>query len=445
MNTDTIFALSTILGKSGVAVIRISGPHCIEVAEKFGISHLLIHQSLKKARIKSSVDGSIIDECMVAYFQAPNSFTGEDILELQTHGSIAVVKKVLEELANIDGCRIAEPGEFSKRAFLNEKMDLVVAEGLAELIESETEVQRQIAMRQFQGEQSTLYGEWRESLIGILSHLEALIDFPTDDIPESALESAQNKISQLSKSMKHHLSQGDVAEVLHRGIRVAIVGEPNAGKSTLINALARRDVAIVSDIAGTTRDVIEVRLDLKGYPFILFDTAGIRETEDIIETEGVKRAINALRSANFVIHVIDRLDSKGSDLIHSEVLAADIPFVKIYNKSDLILQDKKISSEHSGASLSLRNNADVDKIIDVLIKFALEHYAPSSEPLLASLRHRKLIEEATHNLDAFNTPSPLDLSTEYVRRAEVCMSQIIGKIDVDELLSIIFSSFCIGK
>jgi tRNA modification GTPase len=446
MNNKTIFALSTILGKSGVAVIRVSGEKALGVARSFGIKKELEHQTIRKVTITSPIDGAVIDQCMAAFFKGPNSFTGEDVLELQTHGSIAVVKRILNELAELEECRVADPGEFSRRAFMNSKMDLVMAEGLADLIDAETELQRQIAMRQMQGEQSNLYSSWREELLQILSKLEALIDFPTDDIPESELQRAEEKITGLANSMKHHLSQNDVAEVIHRGVRVAIVGAPNAGKSSLINALARRDVAIVSDIAGTTRDIIEVKLDLKGYPFIFFDTAGIRESGDVIEAEGIKRAKSALRDANFCIHVIDRVDNDESASIQKDVEYLSIPYVKLYNKSDMLATLPEAKSDSLTISLKSDNkDAHIDDLIKLLIQFAVDHYTPSLEPLLSCVRHKKLIEESIYYLSMFDSRQPLDIASEYVRRATQSISQIIGNIDVEDVLDIIFSNFCIGK
>ncbi|MCE2991821.1 MAG: tRNA uridine-5-carboxymethylaminomethyl(34) synthesis GTPase MnmE [Candidatus Jidaibacter sp.] len=441
---DTVYALSTLLGKSGVAIIRVSGSAYFEIAKKYDFADKLIPNKLFRQNLISFKDGSLIDECMIVYFKSPHSFTGEDILEFHTHGSVAVIKKLLSELSTFKNVRLADQGEFSKRAFLNGKLDLSQAEGLAALIEAETEMQRQVASRQMAGEQSSLYENWRHMLIKILAKLEALIDFPTEDIPADVLNNAANEIANISKSICKHLKQKNSAEIIKRGIRVCIIGEPNAGKSTLINAIARRDVSITSQIAGTTRDVIEVRVDIAGFPFIFYDTAGIRESEDAIEKEGVKRAYNALEDADLCLLVSDSVTCIPEKLLnHIRILNKDYKIVR--NKIDLATDLIKDSDGIINVSLLENDEAALELIISYLEEYASKTFTPSLEPLIASERHRVLLIESVTYLDAFNIEYPIDISSEYVRMAANSLGQIMGKIDVEEILDTIFSSFCIGK
>ena len=275
MDNQTIYALSTVYGKSGVAVIRISGNNALAALKKM--------TSLDTTKIKpryayfvslKNNEGNTLDKCLILYFKAPNSFTGEDIVEIQTHGSKAVISGVLSTLAQIEGFRMAEPGEFSTRAFYNGKMDLTEAEGLADLIDAETSEQQKYAMRQMEGGLKNLYDDWRDQLLKILAHLEAFIDFPDEDIPNNVMSEMKNNVFKLENSVYEHLKSDNIGERLREGFRVVIVGPPNAGKSSLLNAIANREAVIVSDIAGTTRDAIDIHLDIKGYPVMFSDTAG---------------------------------------------------------------------------------------------------------------------------------------------------------------------------
>lgn len=476
LTNDTIFALSTILGKSGVAIVRVSGPACLHIAKAFDLDSKIAHGKLTRHNLISMSDKNLIDDCLIAYFKSPKSFTGEDVLEFHTHGSVAIIKKLLNELSLLGNVRMADPGEFSKRAFMNGKMDLSQAEGLAALIEAETEIQRQVAARQMLGEQGSLYQEWRKNLIEILAHLEALIDFPTDDIPSAVLEQTSKKISTILASIKHHLAQDDRSEVVQRGIRVAIIGEPNAGKSSLMNAIAKRDVAITSEIAGTTRDIIEAKLDIAGFPFIFYDTAGIRDSTDIIEQEGVKRSYRALKDSDLCLLVVDASAPRIRRTLIDNIKDSGKPYLVIYNKVDLVdntlndalLPDNKhidqylLSSEdtlmqalQNKANLNLdlhqikisllKDASPVECLVNQLKKYATKTYTPVAEPLLTTQRHRTLLGEAKEYLEKFNLEHSIDISSQYVRMAANSLGQIVGKIDVDEVLDTIFSAFCIGK
>ncbi|MBR2033357.1 MAG: tRNA uridine-5-carboxymethylaminomethyl(34) synthesis GTPase MnmE, partial [Alphaproteobacteria bacterium] len=294
MDNQTIYALSTVFGKSGVAIIRISGEDALQAIAKLSS----INTSTIKPRYAYfttlKYKNNILDKALVLYFKAPYSFTGEDVVELHIHGSRAVISSVVDVLSDINNFRLAEPGEFSKRAFYNQKMDLTEAEGLADLIDAETSEQQKFAIRQMEGSLKNLYESWRETLLGILAHIEAYIDFPEEDIPDNIVYDMKNTVFKLSKDIAEHISTGNSGERLREGFRVVIVGPPNAGKSSLLNTITKRNAVIVSDIAGTTRDAIDIHLDLGGYPVILTDTAGLRETEELIEQKGIEIAFEKM-------------------------------------------------------------------------------------------------------------------------------------------------------
>ncbi len=449
MLNKTIYALSTILGKSGVAIVRVSGEACLDIARAYHFENKVTHGKLFKHKLHSTKDKVLIDDCLIVYFKSPKSFTGEDVLEFHTHGSVAIIKRLLAELALFDNVRIASPGEFSRRAFMNGKIDLSQAEGLAALIESETEVQRQVATRQMLGEQGSLYANWRNELIDILAKLEALIDFPTDDIPEDILDTASRKIFTILASINHHLSQDNRSEVIQRGIRVAIVGNPNAGKSSLLNAIAKRDVAITSEIAGTTRDIIEIKVDISGFPFIFYDTAGIRDSDDLIEREGVKRSYRAIEDSDLCLLVVDASTMESLNSILDYIRKLNKRCLIIFNKIDIISNDQNEDYYNLGLdciSMSLlRDPTAVENLIDYLKIYATENYTPISEPLLTNQRHKAHLNEARNYLASFNLDYSIDISSQYVRMAANSLGHIVGRIDVEEVLDTIFFAFCIGK
>ena len=306
MSNDTIYALSTVAGKSGVAVFRISGDAsfaAVSQLTKLAVEKIVPRRAYYAAVYDSA--GLHLDNALILCFKAPSSFTGEDTVEFHTHGSRAVIESMLDSLGKISGFRLAEPGEFSRRAFYNGKMDLTEAEGLADLIDAETREQQKYALRQMGGELKNLYDGWREKLVNILAYLEAYIDFPDEDLPAGLTAELEAKAADVLAEIEKHLKQSEYGEHLHEGFRAVIVGEPNAGKSSLLNTLARREAVIVSDIAGTTRDAIDIYMDLNGYPVIFTDTAGLRTTDEQIEKKGIEIAYDKAEKADLIIALVD--------------------------------------------------------------------------------------------------------------------------------------------
>lgn len=439
MTQDTIFALSTVLGKSGIAVIRISGPQAFAVLADFQVKKKLEHGHFIFAKIFHPQNGNHLDDVIILGSRAPNSFTGEDTIELHLHGSVAVIKDILSALSKLSYLRFALPGEFSKIAFLNGKLDLTKAEALVNLINSETTIQKEIALRQLGGELENLYESWRLQMIGILAKLEALIDFPDEDIPQSLLGQLAHDIKQLSEKIYEHLHSASRGETITRGIKIAIIGAPNVGKSSLLNALAKRDVAIVSDIAGTTRDVIEVKMDLNGFPIILYDTAGLRDASDVIESEGIKRAINTSRASDISLYVVDSTAPESQQIVPQ---AHEKPYLVLKNKSDLQKGEILLANE---MLLSVKTGEGLDELIKKLANMIEEIYTPSHEPMITSERYRQHLSKSFDLLKCFNLQTTLEISAEYVRLATKEIGQITGKVEVEEVLDEIFSSFCIGK
>lgn len=434
----TIFALATPPGKSGVAIIRISGEKAF-----ICLDHLIAGSKPKPryASLHTLIDHStnqIIDKAIILTFLAEHSFTGENIVELHIHGSRAVINILMKFLGKIDDFRLANPGEFAKRAFLNGKMDLTAAEGLADLIEAETLIQQQQAMRQVQGKLADLYEQWRKKLISVLALVEAFLDFPEDDLPSDIIAELNNEVGTLKFDINAHLNDKHKGEILRRGIYVAIIGAPNVGKSSLLNYLAKKDVAIVSNIAGTTRDVIEVNLDLDGYPVTIADTAGIRESQDIIEQEGINRAIKRAENADIKIVMLAADDSSS---FNQEILnMADEKAIILLNKID-----KQRNSLDGALRISIEKNIGLDSFLEQLLNLVIEKFSPSADPIITRERHRYFLNNAYESLDRFNLDNPLELAAEDLRLAARSLGQIVGTIEVEQILDEIFSKFCIGK
>ena len=447
MDNQTIYALSTVYGKSGVAVIRISGAKAKEAVAKLTN---LKEKSLKPryayfTDIKDIVSRETLDKCLLLYFKAPHSFTGEDIVEFQTHGSKAVIASVLENLSKIPDFRMAEPGEFSRRAFHNGKMDLTEAEGLADLIDSETSEQQKYAMRQMEGGLKNLYDGWREELIKIMAYLEAYIDFPDEDIPQELVDKLLNDVFKLKTAISEHLNTDSIGERLREGFRVVIVGPPNAGKSSLLNTVVNREAAIVSSIAGTTRDAVDVHLDIKGYPVMFTDTAGIREVEEEIEKQGIEIAFRKIADADLVICLFDA--SKDSVQIFDNIKNSfKNKAIYIANKSDNLTFEQCSELKKQGCVvISAKHKQGIADLMEVIYQQIKERFTANSNLLITRQRYREALVETLDNLERFSFGKEIELSAEDIRLAARALGKITGRIEVDDILNKIFGSFCIGK
>lgn len=445
----TIFALSSGKGKAGVSVIRVSGPET-----KSAILKLIKLDKCPEPRMATlkwfydPLTGNRLDHGLVIFFPGPNSFTGEDVAEFHIHGGYAVVAGFLEALSNIDGLRPAEAGEFTRRAFDNGKMDLTAAEGLADLINAETEGQRRQALRQMDGNLAELYEGWRHEMISAMAYLEADIDFADEEIPDDVTERIRPIVEKLHEKITNHLADGHRGERLRHGLQVVILGAPNAGKSTLLNYLSKREVAIVSDIAGTTRDTLEVHLDISGYPVSIIDTAGIRTTEDTIEVEGIKRAVKRAEDADLKIIIIDGSENQAID---PQMLShMDDDTMVIINKLDLgqmnigaDLPENIIGKWH----LSVKEGDGLDNFMTAFEMAVDQRMGLSDTPSLTRTRHRQNLQNALEHMDRFLNAGhfELELLSEDLRMAARDIGKITGYVDVEDILEKIFTEFCVGK
>jgi tRNA modification GTPase len=426
---DTIFALATARGRSGVAVIRVSGPQAFQAAS--GLAGDLPPPGEARLRKLLDTDGGVIDEALVLVFERPRSFTGEDVVELHLHGSVAVIATVERLLADSGLARPAEAGEFTRRALQNDRMDIAQVEGLGDLLSAETEAQRVQAMRLMQGALGDRAAEWRASLLKALALVEVTIDFADEEVPTDVLPEVSDLIEKTLSNLRREITGSKIAERVRGGFEVAILGAPNAGKSTLLNALAGRDVAITSSIAGTTRDVIEVRLDLGGVPVTLLDTAGIRDTEDEIERIGVERTRQRAGDADLRIWI--RSEGERDE---SYILDAD----------DIVVLGKQDTWVEGG--ISGRTGAGVDELLDAVRAVLSQRMARVGTA--THLRHRTAMRSAVaslekaHELLATLRDTP-ELAAEEIRNATRSLDSLTGRIDVEAVLGEIFSSFCIGK
>jgi tRNA modification GTPase len=441
-HADTIYALATPPGRSGVAVVRISGPEARLALEA------LTQRALPKPRVATlrrlvGEDEVPIDDAFVLWFSAPHSFTGEDVAELHLHGGPAVIAAALGALAAQDGLRLAEPGEFTRRAFDNDKLDLAQVEGIADLIAAETEMQRRQALRQSAGHLSAWLDEERATLVRVLARLEAFIDFPDEDVPDQLYSSINAEIRDLANVLGKELRDRS-GEILREGLEIAILGAPNVGKSSLLNALAKREAAIVSSIAGTTRDVIEVRMDLKGFPVTLADTAGLRATADEIEAEGVKRALARAEHADVKLLVFDggawpAVDPETAKLIDDNALC-------VVHKADVLEEPEPIAIQgRATLRLSSRTGLGLDSLVEELGKRAIVTMGQGTGAFVTRARHRAAMEEAKAALDRALKATQPELKAEDLRLAARAIGRIAGRVDVEEVLDLIFKEFCIGK
>ena len=427
---DTIYALASGSYRAGVAVVRVSGSLALATIQKLSNRSDF---TPRRSYFLTFAEGVKIDQGIGIYFKSPASFTGEDVVEYHLHGGRAVIDGLLAALSRIAGCRMALPGEFTKRAFENGKMDLTEAEAVADLIAAETESQRLLALDQISGSLSRLYRDWTDRLTKILAHQEADIEFPEDDLPQGLSNSLTDGIVRLRGEIAAHLDDNRRGERLRDGVRVAIIGAPNAGKSSLLNALARRDAAIVSSEAGTTRDIIEVHLDLGGYPVILADTAGLRDTDNKIEAEGIRRAQDAARKADIRIALFDSTQEMDADT--KAMIDADT--IVVHNKSDLAVKD--------GIAISAETGAGMDGFLKTLTLRVEDIFKGSSGPVLTRARHREALNEALQSIIRSLEATMPELAAEDLRLALRSIGKVTGHVHVEELLDRIFRDFCIGK
>jgi len=442
----TIFALSTGPGVSGIAVIRVSGEKTRRIIE------LLTHKRIPKARtatlrklykIKNS---ELIDEGLILWFPGPQSYTGEDMAEIHVHGSKAVVEALHTSLLCIENCRLAEPGEFTKLAFQNGKINLLQAESIADLISSETEIQRQQAIKIMNGKSADQFNILREKLLKTLSYVEAKIDFPDEDLPNNILDEIKKNSDDVIKRVEKILNDQRVGERIREGFKIAIVGPTNAGKSSLLNHLSNRDVAIVSEIAGTTRDVIEIHLNIEGYPVIISDTAGIRDSKDEIEKKGIKLSLNRAEEADLKLVVVDAKNLEFTDVL-KDLLKENA--ILVINKSDLL--DKQINSEIKKMNhvlISIKDNKNIDQLILEIKNNLKNKFITSDDILITRARHRQHLQQCLDHLNNFNQKKEIedfDKAAEDLRLATRHLGMIVGKVGVEEILGSIFNDFCIGK
>ena len=442
----TIFALSTGPGVSGVAIIRISGSDASSVIEKLTGKNLPKPRMATLRKINNINTSELIDEAIILWFPGPHSYTGEDMAEIQIHGGKAVVMALQNEISKIKNCRLAEPGEFTKLAFQNGKINLLKAESISDLISAETEIQRLQAVKIMKGNSSEKFNELREKLLKILSFVEAKIDFPDEDLPEENLNNIKKVSQDVISEINKILNDQKVGEIIREGFKIAIVGPTNAGKSSLINNLSNRDVAIVSEIAGTTRDVVETHLNIDGYPVIISDTAGIRDSKDEIEKKGIKLSLKKAENADLKLVVVDakNIDLSGflNDLLKKNAIL-------VVNKSDLL--EEKLDPEISKLNhvqISLKDNFNIDKLITKIKNNLKNKFISEEDILITRERHRQHLVQCVNHLTNFldkNDKKDFDKAAEDLRLATRHLGMIVGKVDVEEILGSIFNDFCIGK
>jgi tRNA modification GTPase len=442
----TIFALSTGPGVSGVAIVRISGPEASNVIESLTGKEVPKPRMATLRKINNTNTSELIDEGIIIWFPGPESYTGEDMAEIHIHGGKAVILALQNEISKNKNCRLAEPGEFTKLAFLNGKINLLKAESLADLISAETEIQRLQAVKIMKGKSSVKFNELREKLLKLLSFVEAKIDFPEEELPDENIKKLKKDSTEVLNEIKKILDDQRVGEMIREGFKIAIVGPTNAGKSSLLNNLSNREVAIVSEIAGTTRDVVETHLNIDGYPVIISDTAGIRESKDEIEKKGIKLSLNKAENADLKLVVVDAksvvLSGFLNDLLKNNAIL-------VINKSDLLkdkLDDQVTKFDH--VLISLKENSNIDQLISKIKNNLKNKFVSADDILITRERHRQHLDQCVDHLNNFlkkNDKKDFDKAAEDLRLATRHLGMIVGKVDVEEILGSIFNDFCIGK
>ena len=442
----TIYALSTGPGVAGIAIIRISGPDVLRVIKSLTGKEIPKPRMATLRKINYINTSELIDEGIILWFPGPESYTGEDMAEIHIHGGKAGVLAVQNEISKIKNCRLAEPGEFTKLAFQNEKISLLKAESIGDLISAETEIQRLQAVKIMSGQSSDKFNELREKLLKLLSFVEAKIDFPEEDLPVENLKKIKQESSDVLNEINKILNDQKVGEIIREGFKIAIVGPTNAGKSSLLNNLSNREVAIVSEIAGTTRDVVETHLNIDGYPVIISDTAGIRDSKDEIEKKGIKLSLKKAENADLKLVVVDAKTIDLSGFLN-EFLKNDS--ILVVNKSDLLHEElspdiKKLNH----VLISLKDNLNIDKLIEKIKENLKNKFISEEDILITRERHRQHLIQCVEHLKNFadkNDKNDFDKAAEDLRLATRQLGMIVGKVDVEEILGSIFNDFCIGK
>lgn len=440
---DTIFAVATAPGRAGVAVVRLSGPDAGAIAEKLAGP---LPQARKAAlRLFSDNIGNPIDRGLLLWFPQPNSFTGEPVAEFHLHGGRAVLERMLQVLGQFSGARPAQAGEFTRRAFDHGKLDLTAVEGLADLVAAETEAQRRQALRQMEGRLGAIYEAWRARLLQALAYFEAQIDFADEELPDGLTANADQALRVLRAEMQAHLADGFRGEILRSGFRITILGAPNVGKSSLLNMLVKREAAIVTPQAGTTRDVIEVNLDLGGYLVSVADTAGLRQTRDVIEAEGIRRAKAEAARSDLKLLIFDAACWPGGE---TETLQwRDAAAVCVINKIDLHPEKAGQASAQGFIAISLRTGVGVELLLERLQSAVGARLEGDEAPGLTRERHRRELGECVACLDRGlqNEGAAAELVAEDVRLAMRALGRITGRADVEDMLDVLFGELCIGK
>ncbi|MDC3119624.1 tRNA uridine-5-carboxymethylaminomethyl(34) synthesis GTPase MnmE [Candidatus Pelagibacter sp.] len=442
----TIYALSSGPGISGISVIRVSGKNTSKVIMQLTGKELPQPRVATLRKINKINTSELIDEGIILWFPGPESYTGEDMAEIQVHGSKAVIDAIHDNISNIDNCRLAEPGEFTKLAFQNGKINLLKAESIADLISSETEIQRQQAIKIMKGRSADQFNFLREKLLKTLSYVEAKIDFPDEDLPKEILNKIKKSSDDVVKNIEKILDDQKVGERIREGFKIAILGPTNAGKSSLLNHLSNRDVAIVSEIAGTTRDVIETHLNIDGYPVIVSDTAGIRDSKNEIEKKGIKLSLNRAEEADLKLVVVDAKNLDFTDVLRGLLTENAI---LVLNKLDLLEKDVDPEiKKFDHVLISIKDNLNIDELIFKIKNNLKNKFITSDDILITRERHRQHLQQCLKHLENFDQKNEIedfDKAAEDLRLATRHLGMIVGKVDVEEILGSIFNDFCIGK